>query len=69
MLEVSDPAGRPVCRFEEFLATATQHSNPAWPKGDNDAAQQLQDHALTRASEAILTNTLPDLHGHRYDLT
>ena len=69
MLEVSDAAGRPVCRFEEFLEAAVQRTDPSWPRDDDEAARVLQERAVDRARVAVLGGTLFALHGHRYDIT
>ncbi len=67
LIEVSDAAGRPVARFEEFLDAAIHHADPAWPRDDTAAAGQLQECALRRARAAIATATLPTLNGHRFE--
>ena len=67
IVEVSDAAGRPVARFEEFLDASNHRTNPAWPRDDTEAARQLQERALDRARAAIAANTLPTLNGHRFD--
>ena len=69
LLEVSDPTGRPVCRFEEFLDAVVATRRPLRGLGDDDdASRQLQERALDRARVAILDGTLSQLHGHRFDV-
>ena len=68
LVEVSDPAGRQLCRFEEFLPATTQQHNPAWSGPDREVAHRLQNRALDRARTAIAANSLPHLHGHRFEV-
>jgi hypothetical protein len=67
MLEVSDRAGRPVCRFEEFLDASLQRTD--WPRDDHEACRLLQERTVDRARLAVLDGTLATLHGHRYEVT
>ena len=68
LIEVSDGAGRPVCRFEEFLDASVRRADPVWPRDDTEAASRLQDHALQRAKAAIGTADMDKLNGHRFDV-
>jgi hypothetical protein len=68
LVEVSNAAGRVLCRFEELLHASTQQRNAAWSGLDREVARRLQDHALERARHAVTAATLPDLHGHRYEV-
>jgi hypothetical protein len=67
MLEVWDATGRPVCRFEVFLAASAQGTN--WPRDEHEACRLLQEQALETARGSVLGETLWELHGHRYDVT
>ncbi len=57
MVEVDDARGVPVCRFEEFVADSVRRSDPSWPREQDAAAKALQDQALERARNAVLSNT------------
>ncbi len=67
MAEVSDSRGTPVCRFELFVDASILRGE-TWPRNEADAARRLQNEALERARSAVLSETLHDLHGHRFDL-
>ena len=67
LLEVSDPTGRPVCRFEEFLDDAIQRTTD-WPRDEHEASLLLQERAIDRARLAVAEGTLGSLNGHRFDL-
>jgi len=67
MLEVWDTTGRPVCRFEMFLAASAQGTT--WPRDEHEACRLLQEQALETARGSVLGETLWELHGHRYDVT
>jgi hypothetical protein len=67
IVEVSDAAGRPLARFEEFLDAFVRNLDPAWPRDDSAAAGRLQSRALDRARAAIAADTLPTLNGHRFE--
>jgi hypothetical protein len=67
LVEVSDARGAPVCRFEVFVDAAVLR-NGAWPRDEREAARRLQDDAVGRARGAIFSETLHELHGHRFDV-
>ena len=67
LVEVSDSRGAPVCRFEVFV-DASILRNGVWPSDEAEAARRLQSEALERARNAVLSDTLHELHGHRFDL-
>lgn len=67
IVEVSDASGRPLCRFEEFLDASRQRTSVSWSRKDGEAAVQLQEMALERARGAVLTGSLHELHGHRFE--
>jgi len=68
LVEVSDAAGRQLCRFEEFLHASTQQRHPSWSGSDREVAIRLQRRALDRARTAVTADTLVQLHGHRFDV-
>ena len=68
LVEVSDAAGRQLCRFEEFLPASTQQQDAAWSGADREVALRLQQRALNRARTALTAGTLPSLHGHRFEV-
>jgi hypothetical protein len=68
LVEVSDAAGRQVCRFEVLLQASTQRRRPAWAGPDREVAQRLQDHSLERVRTAVAAGALADLHGHRFEI-
>jgi hypothetical protein len=68
MLEVADPGGRPVCRFEEYLDASVQRARQ-WPRDEHEAIILLQERALDRARLALNEGTLPSLNGHRFDIS
>jgi hypothetical protein len=68
MVEVSDGRGRPVCRFEVFLDETVRHRDGAWPRDDEAACRRLEENAIERARAAVLSESLRELHGHRFDI-
>ena len=66
LVEVSDARGVPVCRFEVFVDASILRGG-AWPRDELEAARRLQDGALGRACSAALSETLQELHGHRFE--
>jgi hypothetical protein len=69
LVEVSDPAGRLVCRFETLLPETARRGEPAWSGPDRDVCQRLLDHALQSARAAAASASLPNLHGRRLKIT
>ena len=67
LVEVSDARGVPLCRFEVFVDASILRTG-VWPRDEVEAARRLQDDALGRARSAALSETLRELHGHRFDL-
>ncbi len=67
-VEVSDDRGVPVCRFEEFVADSVRRVDPSWPREREAATGVLQERAMERARQAVLSETLSAAHGHRYDV-
>ena len=67
ILEISDAAGRPLARFEEFLDASVRNLDSAWPPDDTEAARRLQSRALDRAHAAITAGQLDKLNGHRFE--
>jgi hypothetical protein len=66
LVEVSDAAGKVVCRFEEFLPDSVQRQKD-WPGSDSEAARRLQTEALERTRAAMTAEQLDSLHGHRFE--
>jgi hypothetical protein len=69
LVEITDPAGRLVCRFETLLPDTVRLRNPAWPGPDRDVCQLLLDYTLERAHAAVSSSSLPHLHGRRLEIT
>lgn len=67
IVEVSDAAGRPLARFEEFVDATIHRTNATWARSDTEASRQLMQRALDRARTAIVAGTLAALNGHRFD--
>jgi hypothetical protein len=68
LVEVTDRAGRLVCRFEVLLPATTQWSDAAWSGRDVEVAKRLLGNGIGRAREAIAAAKLADLHGRRFEV-